>query len=152
MYEKTSGVNRWANPEHFDGYFDINVNISYNDFFLRNRILLKSSLERKTLCEAVHGKKPKLDHVRIFRGCSYVHDQKKAWCEKFDICATPESIASYCGERAHLILLDESIATVDSLDLKIAESGIIHSNDKNCIAIALDLLRVICSFTYGQCF
>lgn len=91
--------------------------------FLRNRLLSKSSRERKKPYEIIHGKRLRLDHLRTFGSRAYVHKRKEVRHWKFDSRALPGTLVGFCQGNAYRVLLDSENAVVESQDVKIVEDA-----------------------------
>lgn len=100
---------------------DLRAEAVHNASFLRNRLLLESSHERKTPYEIIHGKRPRLKHVRIFDSSAYVQKQKKNRCGKFDSHTPRKILVGYCGRNGCRKILDENKVVVVSLGVKVVK-------------------------------
>lgn len=94
------------------------VNISA---FSRNCLITKSSRERITPYEMIHGKRPALRHLKIFGSRTYVHKPKEACQVKFHSRALAETIVDYCRGNTYRVLLDGESISVESKDIRIVD-------------------------------
>lgn len=89
--------------------------------FLRNRLVTDSCRYGMTPYEVIHGKRPKLGHVRVFGSRTYVHKQKEARDGKFDSRAVTGILVGFGRGNAYRVLLDDDKRVIETQDVRIVE-------------------------------